>query len=499
MPETKLAKKEKSYSEDTPYIEDKKVLLGVASSTELIDIIVDTIDNPDKILRSKSLGIEGYYDLLYDAHIASCVQSRKSGLLSLEWDIDRELDETKETKFIKYVFSTLNIRNIMNEMLDGVLYGYKPMEIYFKEVSTIELEKETWQGDYLLPLAVIGKPPHWFEFDKDGLMRLSQGLNTEALNSKKFIVIKYNETGNNPYGRGILTHCYWPYVYKKGVTEFWTKHCENHGSPHLWAKMLGNYSQDDVNKINELLNGIIQSGHGVTMEDVDISVLDATGASSTAGFKEIIHYLNSEISKAILSQTLTTEQGETGSYSMSQTHLQVRKDVIDSDKKLIENYLNDFIKLLIELNFIEYERFPTFKLYQEDEINTPLVEMTVKLLSTKSIKFTEKHYEKLNLKRDEFEIIEPPQETTPPGFFEFKESKQNDALRLMYEAAQRQLTESTKKMMLPVLKKIEKAKTYEEVENLILDAYPLLNTEDVQKVIESINFVADAGGQLNKI
>ena len=45
--------------------------------------------------------------------------------------------------------------------------------------------------------------------------------------------------------------------------------------------------------------------------------------------------MNSEISKAVLGQTLTTEIGSTGSYAAANTHMAVRQDIIDADKNLL--------------------------------------------------------------------------------------------------------------------------------------------------------------------
>jgi hypothetical protein len=79
----------------------------------------EILPNPDVILDSNNETQEAYRKLMYDAHVASCIQSRKSGVLSLEWDIDLGGDESAETKFIKEIFDNLDLRKIMSEMLDA--------------------------------------------------------------------------------------------------------------------------------------------------------------------------------------------------------------------------------------------------------------------------------------------------------------------------------------------------------------------------------------------
>ena len=67
--------------------------------------------------------------------------------------------------------------------------------------------------------------------------------------------------------------------------------------------------------------------------------------------EKLIDKMNSEISKAILGQTPTTEIGSTGSYAAANTHMAVRQDIIDSDKKLVESVINQLIRWIYEINF----------------------------------------------------------------------------------------------------------------------------------------------------
>ncbi|MBI5325034.1 MAG: hypothetical protein HZB41_07165 [Ignavibacteriae bacterium] len=45
---------------------------------------IGLLPNPDKILRNPGKTIESYRQLKNDPHVWSCIQSRKSGLLSLD-------------------------------------------------------------------------------------------------------------------------------------------------------------------------------------------------------------------------------------------------------------------------------------------------------------------------------------------------------------------------------------------------------------------------------
>ena len=109
------------------------------------------------------------------------------------------------------------------------------------------------------------------------------------------------------------------------------------------------------------------------------------------------------ISKAILGQTLTTEIGSTGSYAASNTHMQVRQDIVDSDKKLVEGVINQLIQWIYEINFTNAE-VPVFELYEPEDVDLTLAQRD-KILSDTGVKFTKEYFIKnYGLEDEDFDI-----------------------------------------------------------------------------------------------
>ena len=109
------------------------------------------------------------------------------------------------------------------------------------------------------------------------------------------------------------------------------------------------------------------------------------------------------ISKAILGQTLTTEIGSTGSYAASNTHMQVRQDIVDSDKKLVEDVINQLIQWFYEINFANGE-VPVFELYEPEDVDLTLAQRD-KILSDTGVKFTKEYFIKnYGLEDEDFDI-----------------------------------------------------------------------------------------------
>ena len=57
--------------------------------------LVNILPDPDIVLRKQGKDMRIYKELLCDPHVFACVQSRKAGVLSLDWEINRGLDKDK--------------------------------------------------------------------------------------------------------------------------------------------------------------------------------------------------------------------------------------------------------------------------------------------------------------------------------------------------------------------------------------------------------------------
>jgi len=378
----------KSWNPPNKQTELQKILNVIATRKSYTGIaqLMAYLPNPDLILEKINQEIDVYKQLKTDPHISACIQSRKSGIMGLLWSIDRGTEPTEQSEFIKGIFKHLDIESIINSILDAPSIGYKPLEVM-------------WQlkDDKIIPIAVIGKPAEWFVFDNENLLRfkIRGQVQGELMPARKFLVAKFNPTYENPYGEGFLSKCWWSWTFKKGAMKFWVRFMEKYGMPMLIGKYDRNLADDSAkSELFEQLDAGIQDNVSIVPNDTDIAMLDTSKASSPAIFQDYAHFCNSEISKAILSQTLTTEQGETGSYAMSQTHLEVRQDVVDSDKRMVETTLNTFIKWIIDYNYTGVIDYPKFILYKPTDVDQNLATRDRTLWDSGWVKPTQKYINK---------------------------------------------------------------------------------------------------------
>lgn len=452
--------------------------------------LANILPDPDIVLRKQGKDMKIYKELLCDSHVFACVQSRKAGVLSLDWSINKNDNDDKKIKIINDVFKRIDIHRLINDILDASQYGFQPIEIIWER-----------KNGYILPKQLKAKPSEWFCFDDDNNLkfRTKENYYGEVVPDKKFLCPQANPSYNNPYGERTLSRVFWPVTFKKGGMKFWVLFTEKYGIPHLIGKHPRGASKEETETLADLLESMVQDAIAVIPDDSSVEVQEANKTSSADIFERLINSMNSEISKAILGQTLTTEIGNTGSFAASNTHMGVRQDIIDSDKKLVEATINQLIKWIYEINF-NFDEIPVFELYPPEDVDLNLAQRD-KILSEAGVAFTKKYFIKTyNLEEDDFEIRENSFPSVSSS--EFKQFKQNDEpivpgqeqienlMKFVYET---ELPKQARNMLNPLISLIESCESYEDLQDILSEKN--LKSKKFEQDLQKAIFLCDLFGR----
>ena len=451
--------------------------------------LANILPDPDIVLRKQGKDMRIYKELLCDPHVFACVQSRKSGVLSLEWDINRGSDKDKNAELVEDLLKKLDIQKLMSDILDAAQFGFQPLEIMWKKDKS----------GYVLPEKVVAKPPAWFCFDDDNNLkfRTKENYYGEELPNKKFLLAQNNPTYNNPYGERTLSRCFWSVTFKKGGLKFWVVFTEKFGMPHLIGKHPRGATKAETDSLADMLEEMVQDAIAVIPDDSSVEIQEANKTSSAEIYDKLIDKMNAEISKAILGQTLTTEIGSSGSYAAANTHMQVRQDIIDADKKLVEGVINQLITWIYEINFSNAE-IPVFELYAPEDVDLTLAQRD-KILSETGVKFTKDYFIKTyGLEDEDFDIRGdnyPPQN---PNFSEFKEDEptvpgQEQIEDLFKFLSETELSKQAQNMLSPLISLIEKCDSFEEAYALLTDKN--LKSKKFEESIQKALFLCELQGR----
>lgn len=368
------------------------------NSEDFFGNLFNYLPNPDPILKALGKDIEAYEELSYDSRVKACTGSRKSAVKSMEWDVIGDETPDKEIQFHKDYLKKWKMKDIISELLDGALYGYKPAEILWKH-----------DGQYLIPYNLVGKPCRWFTYDVDNnlLFKSKTNMFGDIVPVNQFVVARNSPTYNNPFGDPAYSGCYWPVVFRRNGWRFWTMYVEKYGMPFLMAHVKDGTKKGDIKDVNDMLALMFQDACATVWESTNVEMLQSSsGKEGLSAHPPYMDACNTEIAMSLLGQNLSTEV-KGGSYAATEGHLEVRDDITDSDAdELVSEPITEVVQIAHRLNFASSP--PEFKLFSEEKIETDRADRDEKIQrGNPNFKFKKEYYtRKYNLQDDEFELTE---------------------------------------------------------------------------------------------
>ena len=285
----------------------------IEQTTALLNVLPD----PDEVLEANNYDYSIYRNLLSDPQVNAAILQRKQQVEQMDYEIDHDPNYDRREE-AKEFFKLLPVKRMINEMLDAILFGYSVLEIIWDI-----------QNGKIIPVDISGKPQEWFMFNKNNeiVMRKFQNGNYiyeegEKLPNFKFVLCQNQPTYQNPYGVKALQKCYWPVTFKRTVLEKWQTMVERYGMPFLIGYYPSTATETEKQQLLDDLYYMIENNVTVINENyIDkLKLFESTKYEIGQLFESLVKFHNSEISKAILSVTLTVESGQSGSYKLGEIH-----------------------------------------------------------------------------------------------------------------------------------------------------------------------------------
>ena len=491
------------------------------------DYIGKTLLNPDKVLKSESggKGIELYEDLLRDPQVASNLQTRKLAVIGKEWEVIPVSEDSQDVKIADYVtevFKNFNFDSARQSLLSGLVMGFKVCEIMW----------DYSEGDVFVK-EMIPKASRRFTFDLDKKLRLltlSSMIDGEELPDKKFQVFTNPSDNGSPFGDGLGRMLYWPVWFKKNVIKFWVIFADKFGSPTTIGKYPPGTSKPQQDELLEAIETIQQESAVKIPNTMIIELLEAARAGSVNTYESFCNFMNAEISKILLGQTLTTEVGDTGSYAASQTHNEVRLEIVKADADLLCEQQNEqMVKWIVDYNFpiqnskfkIQNRQYPKAWIRTEPEKDTKtLADRDVILARDMRLPITKKYcYETYNIPEPEEgeEILELISSIGQAVWGAGQDGKRalsgvegqqfaenapviftpaQQAIEGLKEDAIKNWDSLMDPVLGPIKKIIAESATLEEVKARIMDAYGVMDDSKMAELLARVMFGADAWGRV---
>lgn len=456
--------------------------------------LLEALPDPDPVLRKLGRSEEVYDEIRADAKVNACIEQRKAGTASLEWGLNAEEHNRDAAEEIEQALKALDMPRVISECLDAVLYGFQPLEVLWEQ-----------REGRIFPRDVLGKPSKWFLFDTGNRLRFRAAgyIDGIELPQRKFILVQHQANYLNPYGVKLLSQCFWPVMFKKNGWRWWVTATEKYGMPFILGKVPRGTDDAEQDDLLKKLDSLIQDAIAVLPNDSQVEVLQGSGsagAQSGGCHKELIDQCNNEIALALLGQTLTSEIGSTGSYAASKTHNEVRGDIAASDKRMVERALQTLVDWIYTINWGQGAA-PVFSMWHDVDVDKDLAERD-KILTETGVKFSKSYYLRAyGLEDEDFELTDP---AAAPGA-EFAEASSKKPSRDIKRAFQvedfqldgAQVSEFGKALIGPITKLIKQGKSFEDVRDALIHAYPQIDTDSLEDALARAFYVAAVEGHLH--
>lgn len=299
----------------------------------------------DDILALKGGGdLKLYETVAQDDQVKSCVQQRISGVISRDWGVEPGDDSKpaqQAAEFIEQELKNLQWDRINEKMLWGSFYGYSVGEIMWQR-------REDKIGIADIKVRRRGR----FNFGTDlqpKLITLEDPLGEDLPDQKFWHFCCGGDNDDDPYGLGLAHWLYWPTFFKRSDMRWWVTFLEKYAQPTRLGKYSPGASESDKDTLWQAMDAFGTNGKMMIPEGTMIELLEAARAGG-ADYQGMLDICNAAISKIVLSQTMTTDNGS--SQSQANVHQDVKDDIVKADADLVCSSFNEGpVKWLIDWNF----------------------------------------------------------------------------------------------------------------------------------------------------
>lgn len=272
--------------------------------------------------------IRTYNEVVLDNHLSALMQTRTLKVTGHKFnmvDQEGEIDEEATRLMTKFWF-----HKFLGFLMESRFWGYNLIQ--FNDLVDFQFNFiERFPKEHIEPRTQKIRIEHHM---LDGIP-----FDQEPFNNWTFFV-------GDPKDLGLLNKAAPMTIWKKDALGSWADFSIMFGVPPRIGK---SNTRDKVARkaLEEALKGMGRLFYAVIDKEDDIEIKDSKRTDAHEVFDELVNRANSEMSKLILGNTMTTDDGS--SRSQGEVHERMLESIIKADCVWIENIVNtEFIPWLIE-------------------------------------------------------------------------------------------------------------------------------------------------------
>jgi hypothetical protein len=320
-------------------------------SFKATDPFVALLEPTDSVLKSKGgiANLQIYTELLRDDQVASTWAQRRLALTSCETVVEaggKDALSQQAAAALQEEMDAINWDDITDKALYAAFFGWGVAEVIWRpESSRIRFDR------------ILVRDRARFRFDRKRNLHLwTSGSAWRKMPERKFwSVVAGGDHHDQLYGLGLANALYWPVFFKRNDIKFWLIFLEKFGMPTAIGKMSAGQLDDPEQRrkgLAMLRQIATDAGVLVPVNDKGEAIVELLEAarSGAADYESLQRVMNEAISKVVVGQTMTTDNG--ASLSQAKVHAGVAQKIVAADADLLCGSFNQGpVKWWTEWNF----------------------------------------------------------------------------------------------------------------------------------------------------
>ena len=358
-----------------------------------------------------------------DLHYLAVLGTRKNAVAQLDLIVRAASNSAEDQRAADMVREMIcdgpiQLDSVLFDVLDAVGKGFSATEIIWNT-----------SGREWFPAQLKWRDPRWFAFDwisgeellvrtlkgemvpagNDAQRRLpshfggggmyaamSPGIGIQPMTAPlapfKFVTHFAKAKAGLPIRGGLARAAGWAYLFKNYVLKDWVTFTEVFGQPLRVGKYHPGASEQDKLALLNAVSRIGTDAAAIMPESMVIEFTEAHQNGSSELYQSFCQYLDSQVSKAVLGQTLTTEMPSGGgSRAAAEVHEGVRRDILNADaRRLAATLARDLVRPIVELNMGAQTRYPKIELALPDDGDVKVFAEVVAMLADRGLRVGQK-------------------------------------------------------------------------------------------------------------
>ena len=288
-----------------------------------------------------------------DPHYAAVLGTRKRAVSGLSIAVEAASSDPRDEEIadaVRQLVEAPQFGDMLDDLLDAIGKGYSVVEPLWE-----------YRDGKLWPKAYKHRDPRWFQFDRETGERLQllqlDGTLTELPPDRLLVHTPRLKSGLAIRG-GVARLVAVAFMCKAFGQKDWMRYAELYGIPLRIGRYDPAAKPDDIAVLRRAVAQLAADAAAVLPAGMRIDFQEIANAAGGAElFEKLAEWLDKQISKAVLGQTMTTDDGS--SQSQANVHNEVRKDILKADAKQLAATVNrDHVRVFVDLNFGPQKVYP---------------------------------------------------------------------------------------------------------------------------------------------